>query len=192
MWDFVPYLINTPIPPLSETVTGNLRHPDFGPHLLAQLLVLGFQALAVAAPWSVELNQNIFAVVIDDGVKVLCHHHLQTEDTGYGKALGSWMLSPRARWRSHLDRSIIVLWDGLWLQVRLQGPIEVAQQESFQSFPVRSVNMYSIVTFYFKPIFCFPWKYDVIAEGCYAVFGHMHQDRKFHASYKFYKKFSEL
>lgn len=81
-----------PPPPPSKIVTGNLRHPGSGPHLLAQLVVLGFQALAVAAPWSIELNQNIFAVVIDDGVKVLCHHNLQTGDTRYGKASGA--LSP--------------------------------------------------------------------------------------------------
>lgn len=100
----VQFYVNLCSPPLSEIVTGNLRHPGSGPHLLAQLLVLGFQALAVATPWSVELNQNIFAVVIDDGVKVLCHHNLQTEDTcygkasgWYGKASGSWMLSPQAR-----------------------------------------------------------------------------------------------
>lgn len=98
-------------PLLSEIVTGNPRHPGSGPHLLAQLLVLGFQALAVAAPWSVELNQNIFAVIIDDGVKVLCHHYLQIGDTRYSKVSGR--LSPRAQWRSYLDRSIIVLWDGL-------------------------------------------------------------------------------
>lgn len=131
-------LPNKTLNPPSEIVTGDPRHPGSGPHLLPQLLVLGLQALAVSAPWSVELDQNIFAVVIDDGVKVLCHHNLQTGDARYGEVSGRF--SPRARWRSHLDRSIIVLWDGLRLQVRLQRPVKVAQQESFQSFAIRSVQ----------------------------------------------------
>lgn len=46
------------------------------PHLLSQLLVLGLQVLAVSAPGSVELDEDVFAVVVDDGVEVLCNHHL--------------------------------------------------------------------------------------------------------------------
>lgn len=51
------------------------------PHLLAQLLVLGLQVLAVSAPRGVELDQHVFAVVVDDGVKVLGHHDLNATDS---------------------------------------------------------------------------------------------------------------
>lgn len=60
----------------------SLSLPGSGSHLLSQLLVFGLQVLAVATPGSVELDQNVFAVVIDDGVKVLRHHHLQTGEAG--------------------------------------------------------------------------------------------------------------
>lgn len=61
-----------------ENLSMDLSLPGSGSHLLSQLLVFGLQVLAVATPRSVELDQNVFAVVIDDGVKVLRHHHLQT------------------------------------------------------------------------------------------------------------------
>lgn len=41
---------------------------------------------------------------------------------------------------SHLHGPVVVLWDGLRLQVALQGAIEVVLQEPFQSFPVRTVK----------------------------------------------------
>lgn len=46
-------------------------------YLLSQFFVFGLQVLAVAAPGSIELNEDIFAVVVDDGVKVLSNHHLR-------------------------------------------------------------------------------------------------------------------
>lgn len=36
----------------------------------------------MATPGSVELDQNVLAVVVNDGVKVLRHHHLQTNEAG--------------------------------------------------------------------------------------------------------------
>lgn len=48
------------------------------PHLLSQLVVFGLQVLAVSAPRSVELDQHVFAVVVDDGVEVLSHQNLNT------------------------------------------------------------------------------------------------------------------
>lgn len=46
-------------------------------HLLSQLFVFGLQVFAVSAPWGIELDEDIFAVVVDDGVKVLSDHHLR-------------------------------------------------------------------------------------------------------------------
>lgn len=51
------------------------------PHLLSQLLEFGLQVLAVSAPRSVKLDQHVFAVVVDDGVKVLSHQDLNTIDS---------------------------------------------------------------------------------------------------------------
>lgn len=45
-------------------------------HLLPELFVFGLQALAVSAPRSVELDQHVFAVIVDDGVEVLSHEDL--------------------------------------------------------------------------------------------------------------------
>lgn len=50
-----------------------------GPYFLSQLFVFGLQVLAVSAPGSVELDEDIFAVVIDDRVKVLSDHHLRRQ-----------------------------------------------------------------------------------------------------------------
>lgn len=54
-----------------------------GPHLLSQLLVLGLQVLAVSAPRSVELDQDVLAVVVDDGVKVLGHQDLNARQVTF-------------------------------------------------------------------------------------------------------------
>ena len=45
-------------------------------HLLSKLLVFRLQALAVATPGSIELNQHILAVIVDNGIKVLSHQNL--------------------------------------------------------------------------------------------------------------------
>lgn len=92
----------------------------------------------MAAPRSVELDQNVFFVGIDDGVEVLRHHHLHTGDAGYGEASGRFRSGARRRF--HLDGSVVALWDGLRLQVTLQGAVEVGEQEPFQSLPVRPVK----------------------------------------------------
>lgn len=53
----------------------------------------------------------------------------------------------------YLDGSVVALWDGLRLQVTLQGAVEVAEQEPFQSFPVRSVNTIGLRQLYSSHIF---------------------------------------
>lgn len=73
---------------LSTLSHSSLSLPGSGSHLLSQLLVFGLQVLAVATPRSVELDQNVFAVVVDDGVKVLRHQHLQTGEAGREASAG--------------------------------------------------------------------------------------------------------
>lgn len=52
-----------------------------GAHLLPQLLVFGLQTLAVSTPRSVELDQHVFAVVVDEVVEVLGDGDLTTDTT---------------------------------------------------------------------------------------------------------------
>lgn len=63
--------------------------PSHSLYLLSQLFIFGLQALAVATPWSVELNQDIFALVVDNGVKVLSHHNLESRNVPHHKLANS-------------------------------------------------------------------------------------------------------
>lgn len=47
------------------------------PHLFSQLVVFGLQTLAVSTPWGIKLDQHVFAVIVDDGVKVLSNKNLR-------------------------------------------------------------------------------------------------------------------
>lgn len=59
-------------------------------HLLSELRVFGLQALAVTAPRSVELDKHVFAVVVDDGVKVLRHQSLENAHRATNLASGNF------------------------------------------------------------------------------------------------------
>lgn len=48
----------------------------YNTHLFSQLIVLGLKVLAVTTPWCVELDQDIFTVIIHNGIKVLSHNNL--------------------------------------------------------------------------------------------------------------------
>lgn len=50
-------------------------------YLLSEFLVFGLQVLAVSTPRSIELNENIFAVIIYKLVKVFSHNHLKKQKT---------------------------------------------------------------------------------------------------------------
>lgn len=83
-WDFLVGAVFS----LVKNLSMNLSFPGSGSHLLSQLLVFGLQGLAVAAPGSVELDQNVFGGIVDDGVKVLGDHHLQTGEADGDPAAG--------------------------------------------------------------------------------------------------------
>ena len=50
---------------------------DLMTNLLSQFLVLGSQGLAVAAPRSIELNQNILRLIVHNISKVLSNNNLE-------------------------------------------------------------------------------------------------------------------
>lgn len=50
---------------------------DLKTHLLSKFFVFRLQALAVSTPGGVKLDENVFAVIIYNWVKVLSHKNLE-------------------------------------------------------------------------------------------------------------------
>lgn len=107
-------------------------------YLLSKFLVFRFKTLAVATPGCIKLNENILALIIYKGIKVLSHNNLKTmiqvnAEVKKGKQFDK---ARNVITCTHLDWAIVALRNRLRFQVPLQISIKVILKEFLQSFPI--------------------------------------------------------